>query len=156
MNHKISGFTLIELLITVAILGILMGAVVMVIDPARRMREAYDGNARSNMIRFAEAVEACYLERSTYLDCDSVVNLQTRGLLKSGYRLKGHQPTVANNFRCYTGTTKFCVRYYREADSTWMSYQNENGEVRDGSCTGAAGAAWRTVYDATNGGCYNY
>jgi len=51
------GFTLVELLVVVAILGILMGAVVLAINPAEMMRKSRDATRLSDMVSLRQALD---------------------------------------------------------------------------------------------------
>ena len=55
MNKK--GFTLVELLVVVAIMGILMAAVVLAINPAEMMKKSRDATRLSDMVSLRQALD---------------------------------------------------------------------------------------------------
>lgn len=81
MNKK--GFTLIELLVTIAVIGVLMGAVIVAINPAKRLQDARDSNRKSVVASIASGMEACFTKYEGSFDsCDTVVKLVSNGFLK--------------------------------------------------------------------------
>ncbi|PIS23157.1 hypothetical protein COT49_01515 [candidate division WWE3 bacterium CG08_land_8_20_14_0_20_40_13] len=68
-----NGFTLIELLIVIAIIGILAGLVIAVINPQRQLQRAKEGVTRANLAKICQAVLACQSSLSSYdaTKCDS-------------------------------------------------------------------------------------
>ena len=60
------GFTLIELLIVIAIIGILTGVVLVVINPIGAQNRAHDGVRRSNVAKLAQAAEAYNAAEGSY------------------------------------------------------------------------------------------
>lgn len=75
MNKK--GFTLIELLIVIAIIGILSGILISVINPAEQRTKANQAVARSNLEKICLAKISCLNSSITGVnaDCDSVTEL---------------------------------------------------------------------------------
>lgn len=57
-EHPFLGFTLIELLIVIAILGVLAAAVVVAINPAKRMGDARNAQRKTDLGQMANAIEA--------------------------------------------------------------------------------------------------
>ena len=87
-KHKIEikGFTLIELLIVVAIIAILAGTVIMLLNPVERMQDAREASRQSHMASIGQAVHLVVIDCSdqattTYCsDVEAVVNAcQTAG-----------------------------------------------------------------------------
>ncbi|MEK7611709.1 MAG: prepilin-type N-terminal cleavage/methylation domain-containing protein [Patescibacteria group bacterium] len=60
------GFTLVELLVTISILGILMGLVVTVLNPASFRAKARDGRRQSDLQVVQSAIEMYYAQNSVY------------------------------------------------------------------------------------------
>jgi len=71
---KGTGFTLIELLIVVAIIAILAGTVIMILNPGERMFDAREAARESHMITIGEAIHLavvdCTEDTATY--CSNV------------------------------------------------------------------------------------
>lgn len=65
MNNK-PAFTLIELLIVIAILGILAAAVMVAINPAKRLAQARDAQRKSDVNAIANALIGYYTIRGSY------------------------------------------------------------------------------------------
>ena len=62
---KGTGFTLIELLIVVAILAILAGTVIMIINPGERLQDAREATRESHMVSIGQAIHLAVLDCST-------------------------------------------------------------------------------------------
>ena len=75
MNKK--GFTLVELLVVVAILGILMAAVVLAINPVEMMKKSRDSTRLSDMVSLRQAIDFAVADgaelTATVADGDSTV-----------------------------------------------------------------------------------
>jgi len=71
INNK--GFTLIELLIVIAIIGILAGIVIGVINPARQRRKANEAVLRANVGKMCQAWAGCINASPTgaLAECDT-------------------------------------------------------------------------------------
>lgn len=66
-RRRLLGFTLVELLIAIAIVGILAAiAIPAYNDSVRKTRR---GQAKADMVAIAQAMERCFTNRSTYVDC---------------------------------------------------------------------------------------
>ena len=61
-----AGFTLIELLIVIAILGILAAAVMIAINPNKRMQEARDAARLADTSQISESIAEYYVTHGTY------------------------------------------------------------------------------------------
>ena len=74
-NKPDCGFTLIELLIVIAILGILSGILIAVINPARQRQRAQDANLISALGKIGASVDAFYSAKAMFpssaLNCTS-------------------------------------------------------------------------------------
>ena len=66
MKPKQEGFTLIELMIVVAILGVLVGIVLVAINPVRMLGEARDGRTRSDLNQVKAALQLYHNENGDY------------------------------------------------------------------------------------------
>src|SRR4030067_2886002 len=62
------GFTLIEVLVVIAIVGILAAAVVIAINPLKRIAQAHDAQRKSNLGSIARALQVYYAEKLFYPD----------------------------------------------------------------------------------------
>lgn len=77
------GFTLIELLVVIAIIGVMMAAVIVSINPTKRLQDARDSNKKQVVATVASAAEACIVKNvAVNTTCDSVAELVTDGYLK--------------------------------------------------------------------------
>src|SRR3990167_7190956 len=65
---KKSGFTLIELLIVIAILGILAAAILVAINPSKRLGQARDAHRKQDLGVLARTLQAYWVERGVYPD----------------------------------------------------------------------------------------
>lgn len=63
---KYKGFTLIELLVAVAVGGILMGALIMVLNPVGLFGQGRDGRRLSDLTTIQAALEQYYAENGKY------------------------------------------------------------------------------------------
>ncbi len=70
------AFTLIELLIVVAIIGVLTGLVIIVINPEQLRREARDVNRRKDLALISTALEQYYADNNAYPDSATVATLE--------------------------------------------------------------------------------
>lgn len=78
--NRIKGFTLIELLIVIAILGILAAAVLVAINPGKRLAQARDAQRKSDISAIANALVGYYTINSYYPFenmCDSSIGSDT-------------------------------------------------------------------------------
>jgi len=64
--RKREGFSLIELLVVVAILGILTGIAVAVLNPVQFFRQGRDGRRLSDLTTIQAALEQYYAENNSY------------------------------------------------------------------------------------------
>lgn len=60
------GFTLIELLIVVAVIGVLAGGVMIVINPAAQFQKANDARRKSDLAQIQKAIETYYQDNRIY------------------------------------------------------------------------------------------
>jgi prepilin-type N-terminal cleavage/methylation domain-containing protein len=63
-----SGFTLIELLVAIGVVGVLMGAVVAVLNPVQFFKQGRDGRRLSDLTTIQSALEQYYAENASYPD----------------------------------------------------------------------------------------
>ncbi len=101
MNRK--GFTLIELLVVIAIIGVMMGAVIVAINPAKRLADARDSEVKTKVNAVASAMEACYtVNVGSYANCDTIAKLVPNYLKQDP---TGVAPTGCTATKCcYYGT----------------------------------------------------
>lgn len=70
------GFTLIELLVAIAILGILAAAILVAINPGKRLAQARDAQRKQDISSFAYALASYYTQMAKYpeeTNCDSSI-----------------------------------------------------------------------------------
>jgi len=64
--RKSVGFTLVELLVTVAVIGVLMGLVVVVLNPAHFRNQAQDGRRVSDLGKIQTTLELSFADNNQY------------------------------------------------------------------------------------------
>ncbi len=65
MNNK-PGFTLMEMLITIAVLGVISGVVVALLNPVKHMQTSRDSRRKSDLGAIQTALEMYYSENNQY------------------------------------------------------------------------------------------
>ncbi len=75
------GFTLVELLVVIAVIGILMAAVVVAINPAKKLSQARDSNRKTSVGQLVTALASYYTQSVSYPA--ALADLVTNGELKS-------------------------------------------------------------------------
>lgn len=121
MNKK--GFTLIELLVVIAIIGVMMGAVIVAINPAKRLADARDSDGKTRVNAVASAMEACYtVNVGTYVPCD------TSGELAPDY--VKIMPTGITFYPIPCTAAKCCLYYDLENGGFW-AYESACGKAQE-------------------------
>jgi prepilin-type N-terminal cleavage/methylation domain-containing protein len=92
-NNK--GFTLIELMIVVAIISVLVGLVVVAINPVKMLGEAKDGRARSDLNQVKAALQLYHNENSRYPTAAEMLTTCTTGATICFYGTYMRQPPTA-------------------------------------------------------------
>lgn len=108
---KRKGFTLIELLIVIAILGVLAAAVIMGINPAKRIRQANDTKIKNDVGQLATALQSyTTLKEGLYPVADATwqTQLVSNGDLKTEFVGGGGTCTSYTYLRSATCTTASC------------------------------------------------
>lgn len=133
---KLRSFTLIELLIVVGVIGILSGAVLVVINPSKQRDKAADAVIFTTMGKLTTSLESYYAANFSYpTDCAALASDTTsRVTCKSGstmlFSIDGVTlpSTCSANFYSYsaTGTTQ-CYFYYWNASRPGCIFVNSNG-----------------------------
>lgn len=102
---RIRGFTLIELLVVVAVIGVLAGATIVLIDPSERMKQGSDFSEEQRMRNFAKAMEdyAVINGKYSYITCSGGVggfNCASQAIVDSG-SLKKPIASQENGYTLY-------------------------------------------------------
>ena len=74
--HK-SGFTLIELVVVIAVLAILFGIMLVIVNPEQQFKKARDAKRLSNLNVLAEAIQEYHLDNGTYPDSADTTRFST-------------------------------------------------------------------------------
>lgn len=94
-----SGFTLIELLVVIAVVGVLAGAVLVMINPGEQLARARDAQRRSVVKQLSQAMEVYYLDNGFHITNASGGTWQTilknAGLIKTEYSLPASRVACA-------------------------------------------------------------
>ena len=107
MYNTKKGFTLIELLIVIAVIGILAGIVLAVINPVQQRERAQEATGRSFLGKTCTALIGC-INASTTGTCSTVANEITAAALPTGVTWTAALPgsvTTANNIAVEVHTT---------------------------------------------------
>ena len=124
-NQK--GFTLIELLVVIAVIGVMMGAVIVAINPAKRLADARDADGKGRVASVASAMEACFTKNEGKYtggshECDTVGDLVTNGYLKL-------DPGDVIPFGC--DADKCCLYYDLENSTDDWVYESKYGKAQE-------------------------
>ena len=61
-----TGFTLVELLIVIAVIGILAGGIIAIVNPADQFKRARDANRKADLSQIQKSLEVYYQDREAY------------------------------------------------------------------------------------------
>lgn len=119
------GFTLIELLVVIAIIGVLAGAVIVIINPTAQLQRARDAQRRSDIKVIQKALEEHLIVRGSYPATSGWVCSNTGGYWIPGLDatyLK-RMPTDPVNSATCAGTPRDDVSCYRYCyySASWCS-----------------------------------
>jgi len=153
MKKSSSGFTLIEVLMVIALIGILAGVVISVINPTKTQSIARDGIRKENLAKLASAVEAYRQAEGKYptnaqsSDIASVFRTVYVKNWPDGVNDKGILDPAWNYFYNYIASTdEFAVNVQESGKTGWcFKYYPRWGVVKE--CNGSCGAS------AANGTC---
>ncbi len=117
-----SGFTLIELLIVIAIIGVLAGIVLAVLNPQKQRQRAREGTLRANVNKLCLAYASCKSSSvdETYTECQGVANADNLGVVLSN--LNG-TPSGAT----YTYMTEWGDSGTTNDNNTWGGWLDVDG-----------------------------
>ncbi len=77
LSHR--GFTLIELTVVMGVLGVLMGALIIVVNPTEQMRKAHDTQRKNDLSQIQRALEIYYNDHGKYPDMSAYMIVNTDG-----------------------------------------------------------------------------
>lgn len=110
-----NGFTLVELLVVVAIVGVLLGVVVLALNPAERLNEAAEAKARSDVQQIAAAMEICIAHKdyASETNCNTWAKLYGGGFVQASAAPSGvtigtgcvSAPEASSQYCKYTAAT---------------------------------------------------
>lgn len=115
-SYKTSGFTLIELLLVIVIIGILAGAVVAIINPARARARAGATVVRATTEKACMALHACSASTQTLANCNSWALIGSQDLTttpvgaNSTYTITNTDPvTITGTYAWNNGAAVNCT-----------------------------------------------
>lgn len=127
------GFTLIELLIVIAIIGILSGVLISILNPVFFMGKARDARRKAILADIGKAAEAYYGEIGRYPPAAAQVTPYLKGgVWPSNDPKTGDAYTAV--YDVANGLT-FCVSTPFESPVATWRYSSSNGKVEQASCT---------------------
>ena len=123
---KQNGFTLLELLVVIAIIAILVAIVLVAIDPARRINEANDRSAASNVRATGTLLSVCVTQRLSeglgLEACANDVTISDYGTQPAGVITEpSADPGTDDVCAAQQGSSGFIGHYYY--------FQHSEGEV---------------------------
>ncbi|MDP2874212.1 MAG: prepilin-type N-terminal cleavage/methylation domain-containing protein [bacterium] len=125
------GFTLIELVIVIGILGILMGVVISVLNPALYQKKARDVVRKNHILEIAKAANAYYAEVGSWPDESGL----TGGATPYIKTWPNSDPVKApNTYSIPAGCTgtRFCIQVGQEIyDSMYIRWDSEQGKIEE-------------------------
>jgi prepilin-type N-terminal cleavage/methylation domain-containing protein len=117
---KGGGFTLIELLVVIAIIGVLMGAVIVAINPTKRLADARDANGKTRVATVASAMESCYtVNVGSFASCDTMAKL-----------VPDYVRVDPGGIGFYGCTATKCCLYYDLENGDYWAYESAYGKAQ--------------------------
>lgn len=135
------GFTLIELVIVIGILGILMGVVISVLNPALYQKKARDVVRKNHINEIAKAAMSFYAESGSWPTCTELKNTYTPQYPNSDPKVAPNQYYITScgtgSFRVEVGQEVYPDKCIWWSDSTGKITENGTcvGEVAGCKCT---------------------
>lgn len=114
IHKRKAGFTLIELLVVIAVVGVLAGAIIVVINPSEQFARAHDAARKNNIRQLGEAIVANVAIRGTY----QVPGGNWMDTLKGAGELKAVPQEITprpSNVLCWDWTYQNNYCYYAQA-----------------------------------------
>lgn len=135
------GFTLIELLIVIAVLGVLVTAILVALNPAEQIRRANDSGRLNSVSQLGNAIQAYYTAQGGSFP---TANATWQTTLVSAGELSAVVTVTAPAANCTTNVQGGVCYQQNGTDSTaWTVLESSSEKTRAG-CTGTqvAVAAW--------------
>jgi prepilin-type N-terminal cleavage/methylation domain-containing protein len=128
------GFTLVEILITLALLGIMVGMVLVVLNPATYREKARNGRRMSDLQVVQGAIEMYYAQQSVYPSGTDATNLNNALANEGGgawtaggvtYLSRTPREPLGGTYQayCYTPNAAgylLCAQLEGTVDPTWL------------------------------------
>lgn len=135
-SMHLRGFTIIELIVVVAILSILSGILIAVINPGRQQARARDAVRRSDLVKISSALEQYYADNNKYPPSNDGARISFSNIVNDiNPYMNDTVPTdPSGGWYCYTASGSRPLQKYVLC-ATLETAQSDEGVSRPSGCT---------------------